>query len=100
MPQFTGKPCPSSNVRGKPPVLSEGDVQDILEHLDLLCELRFKRSDTADGEQTWRVTLFMGTERGIEYKVLCEGDSDPIPMCRKELVVLLRTSMIVVPTSS
>lgn len=90
----------SSNVRVKPPVLSEGDVQDILEHLDLLCELRFKRSDTAQGKHTWPVTSFTGTERGIEYKVLCESDSDPIPMDRKELVVLLRTSMVVVPTSS
>lgn len=100
MPQLTGKPCSSSNVRGKPSVLSEGDVQDILGHLELLCELRFKRSDTTQDEHTWRVVSFAGTERGIEYKVLCEGDSDPIPMDRKELMGLLRSSMVVVPTSS
>lgn len=93
MAEFLGQSA-SSDLRGENLTLSEGEVQDILGDGVLLCQLRFKNSDTAQGEHTWRVTSFAGTEHGIEYKVLCEGDSDPIPMDREELTGLLRTSTL------
>lgn len=85
---------PPTDLRGESLTLLEGEVQEILGDVMLLCQLRFKRTDTVQGEHTWRVTSFAGTERGIEYKVLCEGDSDPVPMDREELASLLRTSTL------
>ena len=62
---------PATDLQGESLTLLEGEVQEILGDVVLLCQFRFKRTDTAQGEHTWRVTSFAGTERGIEYCYDC-----------------------------
>ena len=91
----SGSSVPPADPQGESLMLSEAEAQDLLSRLEFLCEFRFKRSEAGQSDYTWRVVSFAGSESGIQYKVLCEGDSDPVTMDREELTNLLCTSTIV-----